>query len=72
MSVPIVLPAALAAAIVCATLLAGCGKKLSDTATKPPAPLAPSPSAIVIGQVPDETKTETETPVVPARTASGN
>ena len=59
-------PAA-ACLLACVALVGACGQRLSYTTTAPPRPLAPSPSAVVIGQVPDDTKTESETPVpVPA------
>lgn len=47
----------LAHACAAALLLAGltaCGERISDTTAKAPKPLAPSPSAVVIGQVPAE------------------
>ena len=44
---------ALLAGLVCLGL-AGCGKPLSDTSSKPAKPLAASPSTRVIGQAPAE------------------
>ncbi len=46
-----------------ATLAAACGPPELQTATLPPKPLAPSPSALVIGVVPAESRGETPTPV---------
>ena len=48
---------ALARALAAAFLIAGltaCGERLSDTRVKAPEPIKPSPSAVVIGQVPAE------------------
>jgi hypothetical protein len=57
----------LAAGVVVA--VAGCGKPISDTSSKPAKPLAASPSAVVIGQRPAESDGSSETaqtaPVAP-------
>ena len=41
-------------ALLLAAGLAACGERISDTRTKAPAQTQPSPSAVVIGQVPAE------------------
>ena len=63
----------LAHACAAALLLAGlaaCGERISDTTVKAPKPLAPSPSAVVIGQAPaDPTGDPAGTsPVAPSTT----
>jgi hypothetical protein len=55
-------------ALLAAALLAlgGCGGNIAETTTLPPKPLAPSPSAQVIGVEPSPLRTESETPVLQA------